>query len=369
MLDLRDIHKRFAPDKAVLRGVSLTVAPREIVCLLGPSGCGKSTLLRIIAGLERVDHGQVLLDGVDVSKLPAYKRDVGLMFQDYALFPHLNVTENVAYGLRMKNLPASQRRERVDAMLALVNLQGYANRAVDDLSGGEQQRVALARTLAPNPSLLLLDEPVANLDRLLREELVGELRRILKQLHLTTIFVTHDQEEAFALADRVIVMRAGQIEQAATPAQLYRQPANTFVASFLGFDNLLPAARSELELGIARTPAGDFPLSMRPKQPIGDCRLLIPPDAAVLADAATLDGAVTTDGAPPGPTYVRFAARVLATTFRGSFFRLEVASLYGDDAQRLRFEFRTRGRGHLFDPGTIITLWLDSAQMVLVAEG
>ena len=182
----------------------------------------------------------MLLGGVDVSNQPAYTRGVGLMFQDYALFPHLSVAENVAYGLRMRNLPAAQRRDRVDEMLALVNLQGYASRGVDDLSGGEQQRVALARTLAPNPSLLLLDEPVANLDRLLREELVGELRRILKQLHLTTIFVTHDQEEAFALADRVAVMRAGRIEQVAAPAQLYRQPANTFVASFLGFDNLLP---------------------------------------------------------------------------------------------------------------------------------
>ena len=357
MLEVRDIHKRFAPDKEVLSKVSLAVAAREIVCLLGPSGCGKSTLLRIIAGLEHADHGQVLLGGVDVSNQPAYTRGVGLMFQDYALFPHLSVAENVAYGLRMRNLPAAQRRDRVDEMLALVNLQGYASRGVDDLSGGEQQRVALARTLAPNPSLLLLDEPVANLDRLLREELVGELRRILKQLHLTTIFVTHDQEEAFALADRVAVMRAGRIEQVAAPAQLYRQPANTFVASFLGFDNLLPVVHGSLREGVVRTPAGDFPLPARTDQPTADCRLLIPPDAAVL------------DTDPPGPTYVPFAARVLATTFRGSFFRLEVTPLHGDGAPRLRFEFRTRGRDHLFDPGAVIDLWLDSAQMALVAEG
>ncbi len=355
MLEVRDIDKRFAPDKQVLRGVSLTAAAQEIVCLLGPSGCGKSTLLRIIAGLERADCGQVLLGGVDVSAQPAYTRGVGLMFQDYALFPHLSVAENVAYGLRMKKLPAAQRRARVDE--TLVNLQGYARRSVDDLSGGEQQRVALARTLAPNPSLLLLDEPVANLDRLLREELVGELRRILKQLHLTTIFVTHDQEEAFALADRVAVMRGGRIEQVAAPAQLYRQPANTFVASFLGFDNLLPVERDALHDGVARTSAGDFALPAHTDQPAAGCRLLIPPDAAVLEPAS------------PGPTYVSLSVRVLATTFRGSFFRLEVTPLHSNAAQRLRFEFRTRGRDHLLEPGAVIDLWLDSAQMVLVAEG
>lgn len=355
MLELRDIYKRFAPDKEVLRGIALTVAPQEIVCLLGPSGCGKSTLLRVIAGLERADRGQVLLNGADVGELPAYTRGVGLMFQDYALFPHLSVAENVAYGLRMKKLPAAQRQRRVEEMLALVNLQSYAGRAVDDLSGGEQQRVALARTLAPNPSLVLLDEPVANLDRLLREELMGELRRILKQLRMTTIFVTHDQEEAFALADRIAVMRAGRIEQVAPPAQLYRRPINTFVASFLGFDNLLPVERANPAEGVVHTPAGDFPLAVRPDRSIDDCRLLIPPDAAVLDDEQ------------PGPTYIRFEGRVLTTTFRGSFFRLEVASMYGE--QRLRFEFRTRGRDHLFEPGALIDLWLDSAQMLLVTEG
>ncbi len=185
MLEMVDIHKRFTPGKAVLQGVSLALAREEIVCLLGPSGCGKSTLLRIIAGLERADRGQVRLEGVEIGDLPAHRRGIGLMFQDYALFPHLDVAANVGYGLRMQGMPTAQRRARVDEMLALVNLTEYAARAVDDLSGGEQQRVALARTLAPNPALLLLDEPVANLDRLLREELVQELRRILKTLHMT----------------------------------------------------------------------------------------------------------------------------------------------------------------------------------------
>lgn len=356
MLELRSICKRFTPDQQeVLRNLSLVAAEQEIVCLLGPSGCGKSTLLRIIAGLERADRGQVWLGGVDISQMPAHRRGVGLMFQDYALFPHLSVAENVAYGLRMQRLPTSQRNQRVAEMLALVDLQDYANRRVDDLSGGEQQRVALARTLAPNPALLLLDEPVANLDRLLREELVGELHRILKDLHLTTIFVTHDQEEAFALADRVAVMRAGQIEQVASPVMLYRQPANTFIASFLGFRNLLPV-QEPLTATTVRTPVGDFPLPAALPRPTGSCRLLIPPDAAVL------------DTEPPDATYVPFRARVVTKTFRGAFFWLEVAPLHGDPTCRLRFEFRTRGRDHLFEVDAVVHLWIDTAQMVLVPE-
>jgi ABC-type Fe3+/spermidine/putrescine transport system ATPase subunit len=357
MLDLRAIHKRFPPGKEVLRGVSLSAAAQEIVCLLGPSGCGKSTLLRIIAGLERADQGQVLLNGVDVSGQPAHRRGVGLMFQDYALFPHLSVAENVAYGLRMQKVPAAQRYARVEEMLALVDLQDYAGRAVDDLSGGEQQRVALARTLAPNPSLLLLDEPVANLDRLLREELVEELRSILKQLHVTTVFVTHDQEEAFALADRIAVMRDGRIEQVDAPALLYRRPANTFVAGFLGFHNLLPVAHDWRQAGIVRTLVGDFPIpALQASLTAGGVRLLIPPDAAVLA------------AGQPAPTYIPFSARIVATTFRGSFFRLELTPAAHDVDCLLRFEFRNRGRDQLLQVGEVVHLWLDTAQMTLVGE-
>ncbi len=358
MLDVRTIHKQFTPGRPVLRGVSLAVAAQEIVCLLGPSGCGKSTLLRIIAGLERADSGMVRLNGVDVTELPAHRRGVGLMFQDYALFPHLTVAENVGYGLRMQNVSPAQRRARVEELLALVDLDDYANRSVDDLSGGEQQRVALARTLAPNPSLLLLDEPVANLDRLLRDELVIQVRRILKQLHVTAVFVTHDQEEAFALADRIAVMNDGQIEQIDAPAQLYRRPANTFIAGFLGFHNLLPVIGASASVGRVRTAAGDFYAPALAASVTDNARLLIPPDAAVL------------DEAKPGPTYVRLEGRVVATTFRGSTFRLEVAPLAPgqESACVLRFEFRTRGRDHLFAAGEHVTLWLDHSQMALVQE-
>ncbi|HHY56000.1 MAG TPA: ABC transporter ATP-binding protein [Chloroflexi bacterium] len=354
MLEIVDLHKRFAPDKPVLQGVSLALAREEILCLLGPSGCGKSTLLRVIAGLETPDRGEVRLNGVAINGLPAHRRGIGLMFQDYALFPHLDVAGNVGYGLRMQGMAAAERRARVDAMLALVNLQGYARRAVDELSGGEQQRVALARTLAPNPALLLLDEPVANLDRLLREELVQELRHILKTLHVTAIFVTHDQEEAFALADRIAVMQAGRIIQVDAPPQLYRRPANTFVAGFLGFRNLLPITATPGERQVC-TAAGAFILPAAPPGPLAPgARLLIPPDAAVL------------DVQSPGPTYVSFSGRVTATTFRGSVFQLQVAPATEEVGCQLSFEFRNRGRDRLPTIGETVLLWLDTAQMIVV---
>lgn len=356
MLEVVDIHKRFTPDKPVLQGVSLALAREEILCLLGPSGCGKSTLLRVIAGLESPDQGEVRLRGTVITALPPHRRGIGLMFQDYALFPHLDVAGNIGYGLRMQGVPTAERRTRVDALLALVNLQGYAQRTVDELSGGEQQRVALARTLAPNPALLLLDEPVANLDRLLRAELVQELRRILKTLHVATIFVTHDQEEAFALADRIAVMRDGRIVQVDAPPQLYRRPANTFVAEFLGFRNLLPLVETPAGREVC-TAAGVFAL---PEAPFGaldsGARLLIPPDAAVL------------DAPCPGPAYVAFTGRVVATTFRGSVFQLEVAPVTDATACNLSFEFRNRGRNRLPQVGEQVELWLDSSQMMVVEK-
>ncbi|HAJ38346.1 MAG TPA: iron ABC transporter ATP-binding protein [Chloroflexi bacterium] len=356
MLEVVDIHKRFAPDKPVLQGVSLTLAREEILCLLGPSGCGKSTLLRVIAGLEAPDQGEVRLHGVTITGLPAHRRGIGLMFQDYALFPHLDVAGNVGYGLRMAGINAVERRARVDALLTLVNLQGYAQRSVDELSGGEQQRVALARTLAPNPKLLLLDEPVANLDRQLRAELVQELRRILKTLQVTTIFVTHDQEEAFALADRIAVMRAGRIVQVDAPPQLYRRPANTFVAEFLGFRNLLPIT-GMLSGCQASTAIGVFTLPELPLESFAPgARLLIPPDAAVL------------DAQSPGATYVSFTGRVVMTTFRGSIFTVQVTPETGATDVLLSFEFRNRGRDRLPQVGETIRLWLDAGQMLVIND-
>jgi len=225
----------------VLRGVDLTIHTGEIVCLLGPSGCGKTTLLRVIAGLEMPDTGRVVCEGVDITSVPAHRREFGLMFQDYALFPHMSVFDNIAFGLRMHHWPRPQIEQRIQELLDLVNLSGYAERKVHELSGGEQQRVALARSLAPQPRLLMLDEPMGSLDRVLRDRLLDELREVLGRLQQTALYVTHDQWEAFAVADRIVLMNEGVVEQGGTPDELYRQPASLFAARFLGFRNEFPA--------------------------------------------------------------------------------------------------------------------------------
>lgn len=227
--------------RPVLDAVDLGVVEHEIVCVLGPSGSGKSTLLRAVAGLQPLDAGRVLLDDRDQSGVPAHKRGVGLMFQDHQLFPQRDVAGNVAFGLRMHGASKKQQSERVGELLDLVGLPGAAHRAVAGLSGGEQQRVALARALAPRPRLLMLDEPLGQLDRSLRERLVVELRELFGTLGTTVLAVTHDQGEAFALADRVVVMRDGRIAQSGTPLEVWQHPADEFVARFLGFDNVVEA--------------------------------------------------------------------------------------------------------------------------------
>ncbi len=229
-----------------LRDLSLEVDNGEILCLLGPSGCGKTTLLRIIAGLETEYDGLIALNGRDIRPLPTHRRGFGLMFQDYALFPHLSVADNIAYGLKRQGLGRQETSERAQALMRRVGLETLGQRDVASLSGGQKQRVALARSLAPNPALLMLDEPLGSLDAQLRDQLALELRRIIKDAGLSAIYVTHDHREAYAVADRIAVMNIGSLQQQDKPRQIYRQPASEFVARFLGLTNIFSTSDSRL---------------------------------------------------------------------------------------------------------------------------
>jgi len=239
MLELIDINKSYQ-GKPLLQNTSFSVGEAEIVCLLGASGSGKSTLLRIVAGLEPPESGQVKWNREDLANIPVHRRNFGLMFQDYALFPFLDVAENVAFGLKMEHLPQLDIKQRVAEVLEQMDLSGFAKRKVTELSGGEQQRVALARVLAPRPRLLMFDEPLGALDRRLRENLLGELRGILRQSRVPVIYVTHDQEEAFALADRMLLLHDGRIVRSGTPAEVWSQPGSVWVADFFGLGTILP---------------------------------------------------------------------------------------------------------------------------------
>jgi len=237
-VELIRVTKRFG-DEAAVDALDLEVYPGEFLSLLGPSGCGKTTTLRLIAGFERPDEGEVRIGGRDVSGLPSYKREVNTVFQSYALFPHLTVGENVAYGLKQRGLGRSERRSRATEMLELVQLAGFEARKPRQLSGGQQQRVALARALVMNPKVLLLDEPLGALDLKVRRELQIELKRIQEDIGITFVYVTHDQEEALAMSDRVAVMNAGRIEQLGAPGEIYDRPATRFVADFIGETNFI----------------------------------------------------------------------------------------------------------------------------------
>jgi ABC-type Fe3+/spermidine/putrescine transport system ATPase subunit len=287
MLEIDNLHKTYE-NRPLLQGISFKVAQGETVCLLGSSGSGKSTLLRIIAGLEDADQGRVLWDGKEIAVIPVHQRHFGLMFQDYALFPHKSVRKNIAFGLEMQRVPAREIESRVVSALDQVNLSGFESRRVTDLSGGEQQRVALARALAPEPRLLMFDEPLGALDRALREHLISELRGILHQARVPSIYVTHDQEEAFAIADKVLLMHEGAIIQSGPPAEVYSHPANGWVADFLGLGNLLPGLVNQRDdRQRVHTKAGDFTLTCSHNHQVGDqVQVLIRPAGAGLEGEA-----------------------------------------------------------------------------------
>ncbi|MCA1221471.1 ABC transporter ATP-binding protein [Streptomyces sp. 8L] len=344
LLTLEDVTVRFAARTAAdapaaLDAVRLDVAEHEIVSVLGPSGSGKSTLLRVVAGLQPPDAGRVLLDGSDQARVPVHRRGVGLMFQDHQLFPQRDVAGNVAFGLRMRGATRAEQRDRVEELLELVGLPGAGGRSVAALSGGEQQRVALARALAPRPRLLMLDEPLGQLDRGLRERLVIELRDLFARLGTTVLAVTHDQGEAFALADRVVVMGEGRVAQTGTPLEVWQRPASAFVARFLGFDNLVPATVGG---GSADTPWGRMPVPAG--SPQGERTVLVRP-AGVRA--------VT-----PG-TGLR--CTVAARTFRGSRVAVRLRPTTGGpplDAEWALADAPREGDtvGVTFAPGDVLVL-------------
>ena len=236
--------------------LNLDIVEGELIALLGPSGCGKTTTMRAIAGLLKPASGRIVIDGVDVTRTPANKRGIGLVFQSYALFPHLSAFENVAFGLRLQRLPDAQVRAKTEAGMATVGLTGFETRKPAEMSGGQQQRLALARSLVMEPKVLLLDEPLSNLDARLRLEMRNELQRVQKDTGITMVFVTHDQSEALALADRIVLMKDGSIEQLGTPAQLYAEPATAFAADFMGFENIFRVDGADLVSDRGRLPLG-----------------------------------------------------------------------------------------------------------------
>jgi putative spermidine/putrescine transport system ATP-binding protein len=303
---MEGLRRHYGPVVA-LDGLDLTLAPGELVALLGPSGCGKTTTLRLVAGLEDADAGQITVGGKDVTHLPASKRDMGMVFQAYSLFPHMTVRQNVAFGLRLRRVNPAQRDRRAIEMLDLVGLSTQADRYPHQISGGQQQRVALARALAIEPQVLLLDEPLSALDAKVRAQLRDQIRRIQLEVGITTLFVTHDQEEALAIADRVGVMREGRIEQLASPTDVYSRPATPFVAEFVGLTNRLAGTVSGSTVQVR---GRDLPL-VDLSTPAGPVTALIRPEAVTLASDSSGES---------GP----LVGTVIASTFLGATSRVTV---------------------------------------------
>lgn len=336
MLEIVNASKSFRTPEgerlAALKNVSLDVAAREFVTLLGPSGCGKTTLLRTISGFETLDEGDVLIDGLTVTDRPAHHRPVNTVFQRYALFPHLDVRRNVSYALDIAGIGKAEIRTRVGEMLELVGLDGYEARRIDQLSGGQQQRVALARALVGRPKLLLLDEPLSALDKNLRQKMQQELKALQAELGIAFIFVTHDQEEALTMSDRVAVLAEGRIQQLGPPEELYRHPRNTFTAEFLGESNLLPVTVRDRRATLADGQQIEVALEDGPAQ------LLIRPEAL-------------SSEAPKGKG-LKFTGTAQSAFYTGTDYRIEVRSqAFGTLAALVRAE-EVQPK-----PGEEITLW------------
>ncbi len=317
-VQLQGLRRSFG-DVHALDDMSLDIAPGELVVLLGPSGCGKTTALRVLAGLEDADAGRVVVNGIDVSGVSTAKRDMGMVFQAYSLFPHMTARDNVAFGLRLRGRGSADRKRRAQEYLELVGLDDHADRYANQMSGGQQQRVALARALAISPQVLLLDEPLSALDAKVRVQLRDEIRRIQLEVGITTLFVTHDQEEALAVADRVGVMRAGRIEQIDKPDVIYRAPTSAFVAEFIGLTNKLPGVASGDTVSVLGNSVPLLPGS--PSS--GPVVALVRPEAVRMTATRSNGTTVGSMGTTTAGTATAGAATVVATSFLGAHGRVQ----------------------------------------------
>lgn len=326
-LELKDIRKSFEKETDVLKGISLAIGKGEFITLLGSSGCGKTTTLRIIAGLEMPDGGQVFLDGKDVTSLAPEARDVNTVFQNYALFPHMNVADNIGYGLKLKKTPKEEIRRKVKEMLELVQLPGYEKRKPSELSGGQKQRVAIARALVNNPKVLLLDEPLGALDLQLRRAMQIELKRLQKKLGITFVYITHDQEEAINMSDRIAVMNEGRFEQIGSPDEIYNHPRTSYVATFVGNANILKGRAAGTENGcvLVELPGGIMPVDAAGEEVKEGEEVTL----AVRSENIRLDGGC---GLEAEVAEKSFAGGLLRVVLKLSDGTEVIASRYGIDA-------------------------------------
>lgn len=354
LVHIRNLSKSFPGGVQALKNVSLEIRRGEFFTLLGPSGSGKTTLLKILAGLETPDSGQVIIAGKDLTRVPPYRRNTSLIFQEYALFPHMTAAENVEYGLRVRGVRALARKRKVEEMFAFVNLTGKEGRRVHELSGGERQRVAIARSVAVEPEVLLLDEVLSNLDEKLAKEMMVELRRLQHKLRKTFLFVTHSQEEALTMSDRIGVMNFGVLEQVGTPLELYRNPRNAFVADFIGMSNLFTGEVVGTGEGLMTVRSGDLMIRLRDHggevQPgsmltffVPDERVQVGPDAGLGAN--------------------RFPAVVSDVIFKGPYVHYELSL---DDSRLVRV--KRMGEREFLEPGTKVEVGWEPAD-VIVLEG
>ena len=347
-LQLKDVGRRFGGRDALV-DLNLTIRSGEFIALLGPSGCGKSTALNCLAGLLPLTHGEILIDGKRIDILPSEKRDFGMVFQNYALFPHLTVEKNIAFGLQMRNLPKAEVARRVAEGLALVKLEEHAKKLPGQMSGGQQQRVAIARAVVLEPRLVLMDEPLSNLDAKLRLEMRTEIRRLHQSLGLTTVYVTHDQEEALSLADRLVVLRAGRVQQIGTPEELHNNPVNWHVADFMGYRNLIDVHVQSVTGTLARITGGGVELDATLVQPaaVGDTvRVAIRPSDLVVAGHGV-----------PTPGRNTIEARVNVVEYQGREFAVGVTTGTG---QSLFVHAETAPT-----PGEMVRLTVDPARALL----